>query len=121
MWTDVTLRIDDQSAQLSVECLEHDARERSAATLAWMLVQSTSPERQHPEIRDALHRHLSEHITWQVPDERLSSLGPTWWGKALQQALIQFVRMNALAPAIQYHIHRMRLISWQDNSESAVR
>lgn len=80
---------------------------------AWMTLQSeTDVEEAEARVQDALYTHLSNHVAFHVPEERLERLGPTWWRHALDHALQQFLHANELTARIQHHVRVMQSQRW---------
>lgn len=104
MWIDCTLHVDNERVSLSVERLDPEARERTAATFAWMALQSVGAFGEAADgIQDALCRYLGPHVAFRIPEDRLAALGPKWWGQAIERAYVEFVRANDLKPRMRHH------------------
>lgn len=104
-WTACAFRLGGEQVGLSIERLDTADLERTAALLAWMVLQSAANgDAGQAGIRDAVYGQLSQHIAFQLPEERLPHLAPAWWGRAMERALVEFVRANGLGPRIRHHV-----------------
>lgn len=112
MWSELVIHVADERVRLSVEHLDDEALERTAATVAWMALQTIDAlEQVNHRLHQELYRQLSDHIAFDIPEDRLAGLDPRWWGSAIERACMEFLRANDLGPRIRHHarlIHDLR-------------
>ncbi len=109
MWVESFVAVGDQSVALSVERLDAESRNRTAATLAWLTLDAMghggSSDAWDQFVSDLLHKH----VAFSVRPDRLEQLGLEWWHEAVGRALQQFVRSNELAASINHHLEAIQL------------
>ncbi len=120
MWVESVVHVGDQPVSLSVERLDAQERERTAAILAWLTLDAirsgggNGATAWHDFVSDVLR----EHVTFAVADECLEDLGSTWWNEVVSRALLQFVHQNELAPSVNRHLQIMKELGGSDRPES---
>lgn len=117
MWVESTLEVGDEAVGLRIERLDADVHERTAATLAWVTVEATSgrgPAAWEACVRDLLR----DHVAFTLPAGRPDDPGSDWWSEAVSKALVAFIRENALAPRISWHIDELCRVARRPRAES---
>lgn len=114
MWVESSLQIGDRDIQLRVERLEDDVRDRTAAVLAWLTLETVRAADGSAGVaawHECVAELLRQHVSFVVPGATDSEdLGSAWWNEAVGRAFLQFVRDNELAPAINRHLEGMRTV-----------
>jgi len=120
MWVQSTVDVGNERVRLSIERLDDEARERTAATLAWLTLEAFTID--DPEEHTSWHEFASEvlrrHVTFAVPDTRVRQITVPWWNEALARALTCFIRENNLATSINRHIETLLRVSQPGRRES---
>jgi len=111
MWIESAVQVGDLPVCVSVERLDDQRREQTAAVLAWLTLEALT-DAQGNSTR-AWHEHVAEivrdHVAFVIDDgTRPDDLGTSWWTEAIGVAFIQFVRHNELAESINRHVEVMR-------------
>lgn len=97
--------VGDHAIGLSVQRLDDDERERTAAVLAWLTLDVIrSGISDSTAWNEGVNEILRRHVTLSVPDERLKRPDSPWWNELISRALREFVRQNDLAPSINRHL-----------------
>jgi len=101
------MQVGDHQLGLSVERLDHDQRERTAAVLAWLTLDAITmvngdagSTAWHEFVNDV----LQYHVTFSMPDTQPTAVGAAWWSEAVSRALTQFIRENDLGARINRHM-----------------
>jgi len=109
MWVESVEQVGDELVGLSVERLDDDARERTAATIAWVTLETVrggAIDTSTPW-QELMHDVMRQHVSFAVPDERAANLDAERWSEAIDCALRQFMRQNELASSVNRHIDAM--------------
>src|SRR5262245_59491003 len=113
MWVESFMQIGDHAVRLSVEQLQEDVRDRTAAVLAWLTLETLREDNAsgevawHECVADLVRQHVSFVVTGASCSE---DLGSEWWNEAVGLAFLQFVRDNELAPVVHQHIVGIRTV-----------
>jgi hypothetical protein len=113
MGVESSLQVGDQDVQLCVERLEDNVRDRTAAVLAWLTLETVSENGTTGAVawHECVAELLRQYVNFVVPAAPSpEALGPAWWDEAVGRAFLQFVRYNELAPAINRHLQEMRTV-----------
>lgn len=105
MWTDIEVVVEDQRIGVAIELLPEEGRARVAAAMAWFALQEAdgSARAEPEEWQTFMERTILRHVRFTVPTDHLPGASSKWWAHASQQAIVAFVRVNSLAPAIALH------------------
>jgi hypothetical protein len=110
MWVESSMQIGDQDVQLCIERLEDDVRDRTAAVLAWLTLETVRADDGVGAAawHECAAELLRQHVSFVVPSAaEPNDLGPAWWNEAVGRAFCQFVRHNEMAPAINRHLEML--------------
>jgi hypothetical protein len=121
MWVESSMQIGDQDIQLCIERLEDDARDRTAAVLAWLTLEAVRANGGVGAAawHECVAELLRQHVSFVVPGaSEPNDLGPAWWSEAVGRAFVQFVRDNEMAPAINRHLEVLTGLGAPERPES---
>lgn len=109
MWVESQLHVGEDSIGVSVQRLDPDECERTAATLAWLTLETmrSGSDLASGPWQAFVNGLLSQHVAFVVP-EGLADADSAWWTEAVGRALSQFVRENDLAATINRHLQLMQ-------------
>jgi len=120
MWVESVEQVGDELVGLCVERLNDDARERTAATIAWVTLEAVrcgAADTSAPW-QELMHDVMRRHVSFSVSDERAANLDAEWWSQAIDRALRQFLRQNELASRVNRHIDTMLRVCRSNHQES---
>lgn len=113
-WIESAIEVGDRAVGLCVERLEPAAKDRAAAVLAWLTMETlTSPDDGGAAAwHEFVGEMLRQHVMFSVADEtEPQRLDVEWWTEVMGRAFIQFVRQNELGPRVHRHMEALSLRS----------
>jgi hypothetical protein len=120
MWVESVEQVGDEAIALSVECLADEARERTAARIAWVTLHALRSET--IEDLSAWHAQMEgvvgQHVSFSIAEDRLENATSAWRREAMGRAIVRFVHTNRLVPTINRHLEALAGADRIDQPES---